>query len=200
MPHLSDFLRPEAVSLSLISIEKEAMLQEVLHLLCHDRRITNWQEFSNAILQSSPFPLYISQSPLAEPSTNDAVQRASNAERGSAQEAVDRSSTERTLHSASAVELSKRPTSVVIYHARTNATQDLIMSVGRSQHQSQLHQKENFTSLIFVIGIPHALSNEYLRIIGAIARACQTSTSLERLLTTKTPEELIAFLAHKNCL
>lgn len=153
MPHLSDFLLPEAISLSLASIEKEAMLQEVLQLLRHDRRITNWQEFSSAILQSSPFPLCVHER-----------------------------------------------TSVMIYHARTNSTQDLIMAVGRSQYQSHSDQKENASSLIFVIGIPHALSSDYLRVIGTIARTCQDAPSLEALLSAAGPQELIAFLAHKNCL
>ena len=84
---------------------------------------------------------------------------------------------------------------IIIYHGRTQSVQDLVMAVGRSDHGIAFEGSEQPVRLIFVAGIPHALSNEYLRVIGSIARACKDTTTLEKLLSTKNSQEFIETLS-----
>ncbi len=151
MKQLSHFLFPESVALSLSAEEEEATLEEVLKLLRYDSRVGDWVQFSQAIVERPPFPLYINEQ-----------------------------------------------AAVMIYHARTNAVQDLVMAVGRSSKGIFFKEKTERVPLVFVIGIPHALSNEYLRIMGSIARLCKDQALLQNLLSLKTPEEFIQLLSQEK--
>lgn len=82
---------------------------------------------------------------------------------------------------------------VVIYHARTNAVQDLVMAAGRNL--SGILNFPDYVRLIIVIGIPHALSQEYLRVLGSLARLLKEPTIFQKLLTTENVEEFIAILS-----
>jgi len=84
---------------------------------------------------------------------------------------------------------------IIIFHGRTQSVQDLVMAVGRSSQGISFESSEQPVHLIFVVGIPHALSHEYLRVMGSIARACKDSTTLEKLLSTKEPQEFIEILS-----
>lgn len=151
MKQLFDFLLPVSTCLSLSAMEEAAALREVTKLLHHDSRIINWEQFSQAILEQSSFPLCIDEKK-----------------------------------------------SVVIYHTRTNAVQDLVMAVGRSSDGIFFKGHTNPISLIFVIGIPNALNNEYLRMMGTIARLCKDSSLLKKLLSSKTTEEFMTLLTQEN--
>ncbi|MBX9742116.1 MAG: PTS sugar transporter subunit IIA [Chthoniobacterales bacterium] len=151
MNQLSHFLYPEAVSLSLSAIDKEAALEEMAISLRHDPRIINWQEFSQAILKSSAFAINIDE---------------------------------------------KR--SIMVHHLRTNTVQDLTMAVGCSHHGIYYDKSNELVFLIFIVNIPHALNNEYLRVMGAIARLCQEPSFLNMLLASTTPEEFIKLLSQEK--
>ncbi len=87
---------------------------------------------------------------------------------------------------------------VIIYHARTNAVHDLVMAAGRSSKGIFFEKRAGRASLIFVIGIPHALNNDYLRIMGSIARLCKDDAFLQNLLSLKTTEEFIKLLSQEQ--
>ena len=48
--------------------------------------------------------------------------------------------------------------------------------------------------LVFVAGIPSALNNEYLRVVGTIARLCSKKELVEKLLIASTPTGFIEIL------
>ena len=85
--------------------------------------------------------------------------------------------------------------SIIIFHGRTQSVQDLVMAVGRSPQGILFQGSEQPVHLVFVVGIPHALNSEYLRLMGSIARACKDSTTLEKLLSTQDPQEFIEILS-----
>ena len=84
---------------------------------------------------------------------------------------------------------------MVICHGRTNTVRDLVMSVGRSNDGIIFDNIDHPVALLFVVGIPHELNNEYLRIMGSIARACGDLPTLEKLLSTENPHEFIEALS-----
>jgi PTS system fructose-specific IIC component len=83
---------------------------------------------------------------------------------------------------------------IIIAHGRTDAVGSLVMAVGRSNEGfSSKDTKEN-VRLVFVAGIPSALNNEYLRVVGTIARLCSNKELVEKLLTASTPTGFIEIL------
>lgn len=83
---------------------------------------------------------------------------------------------------------------IVIYHGRTTVIQDLVMSLGRSKKGIIFEESQQRVHLIFTIGVPTALNHEYLRIVGAIARACKDPTILEKILVTESSDKMIELL------
>jgi mannitol/fructose-specific phosphotransferase system IIA component (Ntr-type) len=59
---------------------------------------------------------------------------------------------------------------IVIAHGRTDAVGSLVMAVGRSKEGFPSPQTKENVRLVFVAGIPSTLNNEYLRVVGTIAR------------------------------
>ena len=84
---------------------------------------------------------------------------------------------------------------VIIYHIRTNSVQDLVMAAGRSISGISFKESEQLVRLIIVIGIPHALSQEYLRVLGSLARSLKEPAVFEKLLTTESADEFIDILS-----
>jgi PTS system fructose-specific IIC component len=83
---------------------------------------------------------------------------------------------------------------IIIAHGRTDAVGSLVMAVGRSNEGfSSKDTKEN-VRLVFVAGIPSALNNEYLRVVGTIARLCSNKELVKKLLTASTPTGFIEIL------
>lgn len=87
---------------------------------------------------------------------------------------------------------------VVIYHARTNHVQDLVMAAGRSPSGIFFEESEQPVHLIIVIGIPHALNQEYLRILGSLARSLKEPSVFEQLLTTECRDTFIKMLSNHD--
>lgn len=150
MKHLHHFLQPESINLSLVADEEQEVFQEVIALLKEDSRVADWNEFFQAIIARSAYPV-----------------------------------------------LASNKKAIVIYHGRTNAVHDLIMAIGRSKKGIIFKECEHPIHLVFIMGVPNTLNNEYLRIMGAIARACQNSTKLEELLATENSNQFIALLSEE---
>ena len=87
---------------------------------------------------------------------------------------------------------------VIIYHIRTNSVQDLVMAAGRSISGISFKESEQLARLIIVIGIPHALSQEYLRVLGSLARSLKEPAVFEKLLTTESADEFIDILSQHH--
>jgi mannitol/fructose-specific phosphotransferase system IIA component (Ntr-type) len=83
---------------------------------------------------------------------------------------------------------------IVIAHGRTNAVHSLVMSAGRSPAGFTSPAVEGQIRLVFVIGIPTALNQEYLRVVGTIARLCAKPDRLEKLLAAPTPRDFLHLL------
>ena len=83
----------------------------------------------------------------------------------------------------------------MLYHGRTNSVRDVVMAVGRSSHGVSFNNGNELISLIFVIAIPHALNQEYLRVMGSISRVCNNSSALEKLMLSGSSKEFIEILS-----
>jgi len=83
---------------------------------------------------------------------------------------------------------------ILIAHGRTDAVGSLVMAVGRSNEGFPSKDTKENVRLVFVAGIPSALSNEYLRVVGTIARLCSKQELVEKLLKAPNPAEFIETL------
>lgn len=83
---------------------------------------------------------------------------------------------------------------IVIAHGRTDAVGSLVMAAGRSNEGFSSKDTKEKVRLVFVAGIPSALNNEYLRVVGTIARLCSKKELVEKLLTSANPTEFIDIL------
>lgn len=83
---------------------------------------------------------------------------------------------------------------ITIAHGRTEAVGALVMAAGVSPQGIALDGSPKKVRLVFVAGIPAAFNNEYLRVVGSIARFCKNPGFLESLLAAKTPANFIQLL------
>lgn len=83
---------------------------------------------------------------------------------------------------------------IIIAHGRTDAVGSLVMAAGRSNEGFPSKDTKEKVRLVFVAGIPSALNNEYLRVVGTIARLCSKKELVEKLLTSANPTEFIDIL------
>ncbi len=81
---------------------------------------------------------------------------------------------------------------VSIPHARTNAVNSMVMSVGRSAEGVSVSKSDHKLHYIFVIGVPVALASDYLRIIGALARILKNAE--KQLRQAATAQEFVSIL------
>jgi mannitol/fructose-specific phosphotransferase system IIA component (Ntr-type) len=86
----------------------------------------------------------------------------------------------------------------MLYHGRTSSIRDFVIAVGRSNTGIFFENATAPIRLIFVIAIPHALNQEYLRVMGSIARVCNDATTVEKLLLTPSSEEFIGILSENE--
>jgi mannitol/fructose-specific phosphotransferase system IIA component (Ntr-type) len=84
---------------------------------------------------------------------------------------------------------------IVIAHGRTDAVGSLVMAAGRSSAGIPLPGSTQVIRLVFVAGIPAAFSNEYLRVVGAIARLCSKPDLVQDLLASPDSASFIELLA-----
>jgi mannitol/fructose-specific phosphotransferase system IIA component (Ntr-type) len=83
---------------------------------------------------------------------------------------------------------------VAFPHARTALVDQIALAVGRSRAGIPWNDKGERARLIFVIAVPQRLVNDYLVLVGTLARITQTEQQCEALLAALTPAEFIETL------
>ena len=82
---------------------------------------------------------------------------------------------------------------VVFPHARTDLVNKIVLGVGRSRG-GIVFANSGRARLIFVIGVPQRLVNDYLICVGALARLLKDDIVRNRLLSADTPEQFVETL------
>ena len=80
---------------------------------------------------------------------------------------------------------------VAFPHARTDLVDEIVVGIGRSRAGIPFGHNGVRARLIFVIGVPERLANDYLICVGTLARLVRDETIRSALLRGKTPREFI---------
>jgi mannitol/fructose-specific phosphotransferase system IIA component (Ntr-type) len=81
---------------------------------------------------------------------------------------------------------------VAFSHARTDLVDQIVIGIGRSR--AGITFGGNRARLIFVIGVPQQLINDYLVCVGTLARIVADEVTRTALLQAETPPEFIEVL------
>ena len=84
---------------------------------------------------------------------------------------------------------------ICLPHARTDAVAAMVMSVGRFDAGVTFPGCAPLVRYIFCIGVPKALANDYLRIVGLLARILKEPAAEAQLHTAATPRDFLARLS-----
>jgi len=76
-------------------------------------------------------------------------------------------------------------------HARTDLVDQIILGIGRSRAGILFGTNEARARLIFVIGVPQQLVNDYLICVGTLARLVKDDAVRSTLLHAETPREFL---------
>jgi mannitol/fructose-specific phosphotransferase system IIA component (Ntr-type) len=71
---------------------------------------------------------------------------------------------------------------------------EIVIGIGRSRAGIPIGADQQRARLIFVIGVPERLLNDYLICVGMLARLVKNDATRSRLLQAETPREFIAAL------
>lgn len=86
---------------------------------------------------------------------------------------------------------------VVFPHARTDLIDEIVIGIGRSRAGIPIGEDQQRARLIFVIGVPERLVNDYLISVGTLARLVKDDATRATLLHAETPREFLdALLAN----
>jgi mannitol/fructose-specific phosphotransferase system IIA component (Ntr-type) len=80
---------------------------------------------------------------------------------------------------------------VAFPHARTDMVDEIVIGIGRSRAGIRLGPNQQRARLIFVIGVPERLLNDYLICVGTLARIVKDDAIRSALLQIETPREFI---------
>ena len=83
---------------------------------------------------------------------------------------------------------------VAFPHARTVLVDQIALAVGRSRAGIPGNDKGERARLIFVVAVPQRLVNDYLVLVGTLARITQNEEQRKALLAAATPAEFIETL------
>jgi mannitol/fructose-specific phosphotransferase system IIA component (Ntr-type) len=83
---------------------------------------------------------------------------------------------------------------VVFPHARTDLVDEIIVGIGRSRAGIPFGHRGVRARLIFVIGVPERLVNDYLICVGTLVRLVRDDATRSTLLHAQTPREFIDVL------
>ena len=86
---------------------------------------------------------------------------------------------------------------VAFPHGRTRLVDEIALGVGRSEAGIPWTEKGEIAHLIFLIAVPERLINDYLVVVGAIARITKDPPLRTLLLHAETAEDFIATLLGK---
>jgi mannitol/fructose-specific phosphotransferase system IIA component (Ntr-type) len=85
---------------------------------------------------------------------------------------------------------------ICIPHGRTDAVSKMVMSVGCLNPGTKASGKDEKVHFIFVIGVPVALTSDYLRIVGALVRIFKETKNQKLLRGLTSPDDFLAKLVH----
>ena len=80
---------------------------------------------------------------------------------------------------------------VVFPHARTDLVDQIILGIGRSRAGIPFGEDRVRAHLIFLIGVPQQLVNDYLICVGTLARLVKDDVLRTMLLRAETPREFL---------
>ena len=80
---------------------------------------------------------------------------------------------------------------VVFPHARTDLVDEIVLGIGRSCAGIPFGENAVRARLIFVIGVPERLVNDYLICVGTLARFVKDDATRAALLRAQTPREFL---------
>ena len=81
--------------------------------------------------------------------------------------------------------------SAVFPHARTDLVDEIVVGIGRSRAGIPFGHNGVRARLIFVIGVPERLVNDYLICVGSLVRLVRDDAIRSALLHAQTPREFI---------
>jgi mannitol/fructose-specific phosphotransferase system IIA component (Ntr-type) len=81
--------------------------------------------------------------------------------------------------------------SVAFPHARTDLVDEIVVGIGRSHAGIPFGHNGMRARLIFVIGVPERLVNDYLICVGTLVRLVRDDATRSALLHAQTPREFI---------
>ena len=79
-------------------------------------------------------------------------------------------------------------------HARTELVEEMTLAIGRSRAGIPWNSKGERARLIFVVAVPKQLVNDYLVVVGTLARITKDDERRKMLLEAATPAEFIETL------
>jgi len=80
---------------------------------------------------------------------------------------------------------------VAFPHARTDLVDEIVVGIGRSRAGIPFRHNGVRAQLIFVIGVPERLVNDYLICVGTLVRLVRDDAIRSALLNAQTPLEFI---------
>jgi mannitol/fructose-specific phosphotransferase system IIA component (Ntr-type) len=83
---------------------------------------------------------------------------------------------------------------VAFPHARTDLVDQIALAIGRSRAGIPWNAGGDRAHLIFLIAVPQQLVNDYLIVVGSLARITKVEDRRNALLNAATPAEFIATL------
>ena len=86
---------------------------------------------------------------------------------------------------------------VAFPHARTDLVDEIVIGIGRSRAGIPVGADQQRARLIFVIGVPERLVNDYLICVGTLARLLKDEATRSTLLHAETPREFIDALTSR---
>lgn len=89
---------------------------------------------------------------------------------------------------------------VAFPHVRTDLVQELVLGIGRSKKGVRFPGTKDLVHLIFVIGVPQQMIQDYLVCVGALARLTKDDSIRAGLLETRTPAEFMEQLRSASLL
>lgn len=83
---------------------------------------------------------------------------------------------------------------VAFPHARTDLVDEIVLGIGRSRAGIPAGSDQKRARLIFVIGVPERLVNDYLICVGTLVRLLRDDATRSALLRAETAREFLATL------
>jgi mannitol/fructose-specific phosphotransferase system IIA component (Ntr-type) len=83
---------------------------------------------------------------------------------------------------------------VAFPHARTGLVDQIALAIGRSRAGIPWNDQRDRARLIFLLAVPQRLVNDYLVLVGTLARVTRDQQQRDALFAAATPAEFIAIL------